>query len=62
MPRVLDATTDDEKFVFSYGVAPKKLRLSPESRSEIRRQLSNRLSRNVALCKKNPAHIDIYLN
>ena len=49
MPRVLDATTNDEEFVFSYGVAPKKLRLSPESRSAIRQDLFSRLSRNEAL-------------
>ena len=52
MSRVLDATTNDEEFVFSYGVVPKKLLLSPESRSEIRRELFNRLSRNAALCEE----------
>lgn len=37
MSRVLDATTNDEEFVFSYGVVPKKLLLPPPSpRAEAR--------------------------
>ena len=49
MPRVLDATTEDVELAFSYGVAPRNLRLSPESRSAIRQELFSRLSRNEAL-------------
>lgn len=39
MYEVLDTQTDDEEFVFSYGVVPKSLRLSPESRNYIRKYL-----------------------
>ena len=36
MSRVLDATTNDEEFVFSYGVVPKKLLLPPPPREQKR--------------------------
>lgn len=35
MREVLDVTTNYDGFVFSYGVAPRSLRMSPESRSYI---------------------------
>ena len=60
MPRLIDATTKDEEFVFSYGVVPAERRLSPESRSEIRRELFNRLSRNATLRERSMLYAYAY--
>lgn len=50
MSRVLDATTNDEEFVFSYGVVPKKLL----------RELFNRLSRNATLRERSMLYAYAY--